>query len=225
MNASAPSWKIVVMDAPDGLWETAYRKHRIFYFAVAPFADNEITDVLDAAFRTAEPQRLGSGQHKGRGEPLASIDVDLADGRRACLLPAPGLLRKHEGLAGQIEHRLAAAGFAAATTPGEADLAPATIAKNAAACERSIVLLARDSGGLPGALSRGLPSDCAGPSAGVAPRITWLTVQPDAVGGLGGLEPRTISALAGHIVREMLSCGRPLAEDQDVACVKRTRNG
>jgi two-component system, response regulator, stage 0 sporulation protein F len=209
-SALSPSWKIVVMDSPDGRWETDYRRHRIFYFAVAPFADNEIFDILAAAFRVPESRSPQADQRTGPGDPFAGIDIRLADGQRVCLLPAPGLLRDREGLGSRIGQRLTEAGYAATTISGEANLAPAAIVKKAAACDRLIVLLAKDGGGLPGALVRGLPAECAPPSADVAARVTWLTIQPDAVGGLGGLESRTVAALAGHIVREMTLCGRPL---------------
>lgn len=48
-------------------------------------------------------------------------------------------------------------------TPGEAYLTPANILKMAAACDRVMVLLARDSGLLPGSLC-GIPS----------PSSTWI---------------------------------------------------
>jgi hypothetical protein len=99
------------------------------------------------------------------------MGIDFCDGRRVCLLPAPGLLRCNEGLAGQIGQRLTEAGVSATTTRGEANLAPAAIVKKAAAYDRLIVLLAKDGGGLPGALRRGLPADCAPPSAEAASRV------------------------------------------------------
>jgi hypothetical protein len=210
VNALAPSWKIVVADAADDLWETAYRKHRIFYYAVAPFADNEIADILDAAFRVPEPRRPRAERGKGTGELLSSISITHGGGQKVCLLAAPGLLRCNEGLAEQIVQKLTETGLSVTTTAGEMNLAPVTFVNKAAAFDRLIVLRIKDGGGLPGALSRGLPADCVPPSTEAAARVCWLSIQPDAVGGLGGLDSRTVAALAGHIVREMHSCGRPL---------------
>ena len=54
LNASAPELKIIVIASPGCTLEAAYRSRKIFYYAVEPFADNEIADILDAAFRPHE---------------------------------------------------------------------------------------------------------------------------------------------------------------------------
>lgn len=51
INETEPEMKIVVTASVDCTQEAAYRAHRIFYFALAPFADYEIVDILDAVFR------------------------------------------------------------------------------------------------------------------------------------------------------------------------------
>jgi len=54
VNAAAPSMKVVVVASSGSPWEAAYRQRRIFYYAVEPFADNEILEIFDAALKTAE---------------------------------------------------------------------------------------------------------------------------------------------------------------------------
>ncbi len=49
-NEAAPDAKVIVNAAPGTGLEAAYRAWKIFYFAVEPFADNEIVDILDAVF-------------------------------------------------------------------------------------------------------------------------------------------------------------------------------
>jgi hypothetical protein len=68
-----------------------------------------------------------------------------------------------------------------------------------------MVLLAKDSGLLPGSLSRDTKAEFGMASGESVVRVTTLAVQPDVVGGLAGLDRRTTAALADHIVREMAS--------------------
>jgi hypothetical protein len=204
-NAQAPAMRVIVVAAPSDQRETAYRKHRIFYYAVAPFADNEITDILDAAFRGQEPPPLKTGRHKGPSESISGIAITNRNGSKVRLLAAPGLLWRQEGLGGQIGEKLLALALPVVMTPGEASLTPANILKTAGVCDRLMVLMAKDGDALPGSLIRDTKPEFSVAPGEAAGKVTVLTVQPDAVGGLAGLDARTIAALAEHIVREMAS--------------------
>jgi DNA-binding response OmpR family regulator len=204
VDAEAPAVRVVVVAAPGDQRETAYRKHRIFYYAVAPFADNEIADILDAAFRPQEPLAK-SERHKGPSESISGISITNRNGSKVRLLAAPGLLWRQEGLGGQIGEQLLALALPVVMTPGEASLTPANILKTAGTCDRLMVLMAKDNEALPGSLVRDTKPEFSVAPGEAAGKVTILTVQPDAVGGLAGLDARTISALAEHIVREMAS--------------------
>jgi len=121
------------------------------------------------------------------------------------LLAGPGLLGANEGLGAQISKKLLAKMFPVVTTPGEAYLTPANILKTAAACDRVMVLLARDSGLLPGSLARDTKPEFEVDPGEAAGRVTMLAVQPDALGGFAMLDARTLTALADHIVWDMAS--------------------
>jgi len=66
-----------------------------------------------------------------------------------------------------------------------------------------MVVLARDSGGLPGSLTRDTKPDFGVDPGDATGKVTVLTVQSDAMGGFAGLDARITDALADHIVREM----------------------
>jgi len=55
VNADAPWVKVVVVASDGSQWEPAYREQRILYYAVEPLAENEILEILDAAFRPPKP--------------------------------------------------------------------------------------------------------------------------------------------------------------------------
>jgi len=205
VNVKAPAMRIVVAASPGDRWETEYRKHRIFYYAVTPFADNEIADILDAAFRAHEPVAAKADRPKGPSEAISSITITNRNGHKVQLLAAPGLLWRHEGLGGRIGRKLLEEAFPVVMTPGEASLTPASILKTAMGCDRLMVLLTKDVGLIPGSLARDTKPDFSVSPGDAAGKVTVLSVQPDAVGGMTGLEPRTIAALADHIVREMAS--------------------
>ncbi len=201
VNERAPRLRIIVVAPPDGPWESAYRKQKIFYYAVEPFADNEIADILTAAFRPQEP--TPAEQRKEPSEPISMISITNRNGHKIQLLAAPGLLWRNEGLGRQIGQKLLQRMFPLAITPGVANLTPANILKTAAANDRLMVLLARDSGLLPGCLARDTKPDFGVDPGEAAGKVTTLAVQPDVMGGFAGLDSRTTDALADHVVREM----------------------
>jgi hypothetical protein len=205
VNIRVPSARIVVLSAPGGAGETAYRKHKIFYYAVEPFADNEIADILAGVFHAQEPHPAKNERQKGPSEPISSISITNRNGHKVQLLSAPGLLWRNEGLGCLVGQELLGQMFPVLIAPGEANLTPANILKTAAGCDRLMVLLARDGGLLPGSLVRDTKPEFGVDPGEAAGKVTTLAVQPDLMGGLAGLDARTNAALADHIVREMAS--------------------
>jgi hypothetical protein len=158
-------------------------------------------DILAAAFQVHEAP--SAERQKGPSEPISGISITNRNGHRVQLLAAPGLLWRSEGLGLQIGHKLLAQMLPVVMTPGVANLSPSNILKTAAAHDRVMVLLAKDSGLLPGSLARDTKPDFGVDPGDAAGKITTLAVQPDAMGGLAGLDARTTAALGDHIVREM----------------------
>jgi FixJ family two-component response regulator/glycine cleavage system H lipoate-binding protein len=204
VNARAPNRRVVVVAAPGSGREAAYRKQRIFYYAVEPFADNEIVEIITAAFRPAETPPAKS-ERRGPSEPISSISITNRNGHKVQLLAAPGLLWRNEGLGHRIAQKLLAEMFPVVIAPGEANLTPANILKTVMGCHRLMVLISRDAGLLPGKLVRDTKPDFGVDAGEAVGKITMLAVQPDAVGSVTGLDERTVAALADHVVREMAS--------------------
>jgi DNA-binding response OmpR family regulator/glycine cleavage system H lipoate-binding protein len=201
INSQAPALRIVVNGSPQDGWETAYRKHKILYYAVEPFVDNEIADILAAGFR--KPEAPAAERPQGPSEPVSGISITNRNGHKVQLLAAPGLLWRNEGLGSDIAQELLARMLPVAVTPGMANLSPANILKTASANDRLMVLLAKDGEFLPGRLARDTKPDFGVDPGDAANKVTMLSVQPDATGGLAGWDRRTTMAVADHIVREM----------------------
>jgi DNA-binding NtrC family response regulator/glycine cleavage system H lipoate-binding protein len=205
VNRRAPHVRVVVVGAPGGAGETAYRKHKIFYYAVEPFSDNEIADILAAVFQVRDVEPPETQRKKALPEPISCISITNRNLHKVQLLAAPGLLWGNEGIGAQLGKKLLAKMFPVVVTPGETYLTPANILKAAAACDRVMVLLARDSGLLPGSLARDTKPEFDVDPGDASGRVTILAVQPDPLGGFASLDARTITALADHIVWDMAS--------------------
>ncbi len=204
VNQHAPRLRIVVAAAAGVTLETAYRKHKILYYAVEPFSDSEMADILSAAFQPHEstaPERA-----QGESEPISSVSITNRSGHHVQLLAAPGLLWRNEGLGRCLGHRLLAQMLPVVMTPGVANLSPSNVLKAATTHDRLMVLLAKDSGLLPGSLARDTKPDFGVDPGDAAGKVTTLSVQPDEMGGLAGLDARTTCSLADHIMREMMAC-------------------
>lgn len=205
VNERAPSVRIVVVGSPAGALEPAYRKHKIFYYAVEPFSDNEIAEILNAVFQTREVHPPKADRVGEPSEPISSIAITNRNGHKVQLLSAPGLLWRNEGLGCLITQRLLARMFPVVITPGEAYLTPGNILSTATTVDRLMVLLAKDSGLLPGSLVRNTKPDFGVDPGEAAGKVTTMAVQPDDLGGLACLDSRTLAALADHIVWDMAS--------------------
>jgi DNA-binding response OmpR family regulator/glycine cleavage system H lipoate-binding protein len=205
VNVQTPAVRVVVVASPEGPWEKAYRKHHIFYYAVSPFADDEIVDILDAAFRPPEPPPPRRAHAEGPAEWISSIQITNRNHHNVRLMAGPGLLRGDTGLGAQIEHRLVERMYPVSLTLGQTEISPPSLFKMVNSCDRLVVLLAKDSGQLPGSLVRETKAHLDTPAGEGARKFTTLSVQPDTLGGFAGLDTHTTAALAGHIVEEMAS--------------------
>jgi DNA-binding response OmpR family regulator len=204
INAAAPGMKIVLIATAGSPLEAAYRAYRIFYYAVEPFADNEIAEILEAVFRTPDPQpprkvKSGSGS-------IATINIVNRNGTKVRLMPAAGLLHKDEGLGMLIRQKLVERLFPIETMVGDSPISSNNIMKVAGTCDRLVVLVAKDVSRLPGSLVRDTKSEIISVSGEGSSNVTTLVVQPAGDDGdLGGLGFGNLMALAEHIVNDLAS--------------------
>lgn len=202
INVAVPSTRIVVVASATCEWEAAYREHRILYYAVEPFADNEIADIVDAAFRPRVP-RLPQVEHRSASsEPISRICIANDDDKTVGLVAESGLLQRDVGLGWQLAQKLTAHPCSMEMVLANTSISTA-IHQAASVCDRLVILVARDTGRLPGSLVR---EEFVPASEQRAGKATTLIVQP-ASSGSGPLEfdGRTTAALAKHIVDEMTS--------------------
>ena len=205
INTQNPSMKIIVFGATDGLLEPAYRIRRIFYYAVEPFADNEIAEILAAAFRPqpAPPFYL----QREFAQALGSISITNRNHTRVRLLAAPGLLRREGGLGQLLRHKLMQQRFPLESSPSQTDITPMNILSTAAHCDRLIILLTQDIGRLPGNIARDTKAEYIALVGPGADKVTTLLVQPSGTeAGPLAFESNVTEALADHLVREMSAC-------------------
>jgi DNA-binding response OmpR family regulator len=206
LNAVAPEKKIVLLGTGDASLEAAYRSHRIFYYAVEPFADKEIIEILQAAFRSSAPPAKHTDARKTSDDHIATLKIVNRNGSKVRLAAETGLLPGHEGLGMLIRRRLLDRQLPVETTFGERVVTPNSIAGDAAACDRVVVLMARDIDRLPGSLLRDVCAAYVSAGGMDLGNVTTLVIQPTRQeAGLTGLDEETLAALADHIVHELTS--------------------
>ena len=130
LNTENPGLKIVVLASADSILEPAYRIRRIFYYAVEPFADGEIAEILDAAFQP--PPSPPAAAHRELAQPLGGLFVTNRNRTRVRLIAAPGLLRREEGLGMLLRQKLMQARFPLESSPSETPITPMNLLSTAA---------------------------------------------------------------------------------------------
>jgi hypothetical protein len=206
LNNTAPDVKIIVIASPGCTLETAYRSRKIFFYAVEPFVDNEMADILDGAFHPHEPPKPSSERVHAASEQVSHITTTNRNGTKVELLCAPGLLRRGEGMGGIVRRNLLDRLMPIEMIAGEGKINPANIVNHAAACDRLIVLLLGDAERLPGSLIRDTKSEFITITGDTASKVTTLAIQSGPDGNLPLLDCRTQTMLALHIANEIATC-------------------
>jgi len=210
LHALTPAMKVVVAASSASSvaqLEAAYRQQRVFYYAVEPFADTEIRQIIDAAFRGARPQMPPPERPAARAESVGGIWVTNRHGHKVQLLGYPSLPNEQSGLGWWIRQKLTDRLLPMVTTTGDVEISPPAILRAAATCDRVIVLKATDRGRLPGSLVRCTKPDLGSTPGEPAGKVISLEVQPGCrESGLLEFDERTTEALAEHITREIASC-------------------
>lgn len=206
INGACPRARVIVVAGADSDREAAYRMKRIFYYAVEPFADNEIAAILDAAFDRT-PHTPHSDRRRDIAQPLNSISITNRNGTRVRLQIAPGLLRREEGLGRLLHQKLVAGLYPMESSPDEVAITPMNLVSVAERCDRLIVLTTGEQGRLPGSLLRDAKGEFVSLTGKGGDKIVALVVQP-ACGDAGAMnfDHDSNEALATHVVREMASC-------------------
>jgi FixJ family two-component response regulator len=205
---AAPDAKLVVLAGAGCDDEATYRAHKIFYYGVDLFADGELTDVLDSAFRGSAARLTAPVRSSRNNESVASITITNRLGKRVTLIAEPGLLYRNTGLGNEIRRLLYDGLFPIQTMPGIASVDPREVLNAAHTCDAVILLLARDTGRLPGALTRNSAAEFTALTDGKASKVTTLIVQPpQEAATVDQLDDRTLAQLARHVVHNMASAG------------------
>lgn len=202
VKMTVPAAKTCVLGTDNSPWETAYRSQKIFFYAIRPFDDYEITEILDAMFCPGGRAAARNGD-RAPSEPMRGILVRNHGGRKIYFAAFDGMLRTHRGLGAAIRKRLLDRLLPLETYLGDKPFDPVEMLKTAQAVDRVFVLLAKDLGRIPGSIVRE-PENYAGWPEGRAANITVWHVQPESHGrGLDGLPQATIDGLADLIVEEI----------------------
>ncbi|MBN1393427.1 MAG: response regulator [Pirellulales bacterium] len=203
---ASPSMRIVVVASSTSEWEAAYREQRIFYYAVEPFDDGEIVEILNSAFQRQIEPAPPPQRHAAAPEPIGGVRTTNRNGRKVHLLASPAMSCERGGLGWRIMRKLTDRSLPVTATKNTADVSPTNVVKVAGGCDRVMVLTVEDADRLPGALIRDTKAEFGSTAGEKTSRVTTLQVQSDPrSAGFPARDGRYTEALAEHIVREMLS--------------------
>ncbi len=205
LRSAAPEVRMVVVASVGARLEAAYRRLGVFYYAIEPFADGEIIDILGATFQpaveTLEARDLTL-------EPYCGIRMANRHGREVRLLASGGLLQQGNALGAWICRKLRQRLIPYEMISGDGGLSPAVIRDAAGQCDRLLVLAARDMGRLAGSLVRDGRGEFMTVPPQLAGKVVGLLIQPDPVSGAdGSLRTPSVAFLAEHIVNELILDG------------------
>lgn len=206
-----PETKVVVFSETQPRHEAAYRTKKIFFYAVQPLEDDEILDVVCNVFkfpeRSAVPDEVES---KYLPNGLSTVHITNRKGSNVSLLSFGTTLYYHKGVGRQLIGKILKGAFPLETTRGtlpDDSTAATRINKEAARCDRVVVLVGRQSGGIPGQLSVLTDKELfAGVSQDTSRKLTILAVETAVETGVTPLyDVRTTNALADSLLEEMVS--------------------
>ncbi|HEY3358068.1 MAG TPA: response regulator [Polyangia bacterium] len=207
LAAAAPEVRLIVVATGPCPHEAAYRTGRIFYYAVAPYADQEIIDVLDAACGDAATAPAVRRETSALPADIRRLRLTNRDGTTAALLVPGGALVENAGVGAAVIRRLLDAAYPVEVTLGADRLAASDVTRAIAESDRVLLLLPQDSGRIAGTVAtRSAVLGGTGIAGETASKVMTFVVQP-APGGLLDYDARTTEALATLIVDALTTTG------------------
>jgi DNA-binding response OmpR family regulator/glycine cleavage system H lipoate-binding protein len=210
VKESLPERRVIVQGDGDSRWEESYRAHGVFYYALEPFEDMEIADILFDAFRSPVPpveEEPGTGLLP---EFLSRVRMTNRRGLKVSLLADQRLLSRSRGLGYRLVAKILERYCPLETTltARPAGLDEAEILREACECDLLLVLRAGDTGRVPGCVT--IEPQREESSTGTS----MITVQPETSSGLLAFDARTTEALADFILEMMMSSGQGAIQDR-----------
>jgi CheY-like chemotaxis protein len=214
VNFSFPDAKVVVLAESGSKQDLAFRSKKIFYYAVNPFEDGEILDILHNVFGTPDrPDIPDEMESKFLPRWVSRIHITNRKGTKVTLLVLSEVLLYHKGLGRQLIGKILQDAYPIETTRGidartsQPAFIQSKLNEEAIHAGRLLILAAEDRKRLPGQylLDRGHPY-VSGLSGEARTKAGVLVVQPgeDREAPLA-FDARTSNALADHILKEMVS--------------------
>jgi CheY-like chemotaxis protein/glycine cleavage system H lipoate-binding protein len=201
LKETLPELKVIVLGDGDSRWEASYRAHGIFYYAVEPFEDMEITDILFEAFRSPVPPVEEAYPTALLPRFLSRLRLTNRRGQKVSLLVDGGLLSRNRGLGRLLVTKILERYCPLETTltARPAGLDEAKISREADACDLLLILRSDNTGRIPGCMT-------------IEPRVEGepkcsarITVQPGTSRDLPlDFDARTNEALVNTILEMMM---------------------
>ncbi len=202
--AARPEARVIVVADGGSRYEKEYRLEKAFYYAVEPFMDREIIDILAAAFRPEAEPEVGEIPVGPLPGAISRISVTNRKGENVTLLISGGALARNRGLGLRLLRKLHESALPVAIDLGTRERIARGVIEEVERCDRLIVLIAEDAGRIPGSLAREKATEMYSTIGEAVRKITTLIVQPERFGeGPLGFDPVTEKFLAEHIAREM----------------------
>ncbi len=203
VNNAAPAVKIIVVGATGGNLEGAYRSRKIFFYAVEPFADNEILDILHDAFQPQTAETLRTAPLSGLPRWVRKIRITNRLGHTVALLVSGGKMLEYQGLGQRLVRAILEASYPIRVTLGFDTISPMEIRREAAANNRVVLILTDNIGRIPGSMVRNAASDMVKAAGEAGKKVVTVAVQPNSGEVPLAFEDLTTQALAEHILDEM----------------------
>jgi DNA-binding response OmpR family regulator len=205
LAVAAPGLRVVVAAPSDWAHEGACRAQKVFYYAAELFADDEIVDILDSAWRPAAPPPPAPPRAGVLPDAVRVLRITNRNGRSVALLAPNGVLHEHDGVGRLVLDGIRELGVPAKITLGSEGLSTLDIWQLAKECDRGFLLMPQDSGRVPGTLVREALHTPWTPEGLAEDRIVTLVVQAAPQGAPLAFDPRTNDSLADLILDRMTS--------------------
>lgn len=204
IHAARPAVKVVVIGDCGSVHEPAYRAAKIFYYAVEPFLDKEIIDILASAFQSAAGVIPTAKSSDVLPETMSRVRITNRRREEVSMLVSGRTLHRHAGLGRELIATLHRGAYPVSVDLGTRYTTLLDVVKEVNECDRLVVLLAEDTGRIPGSMSTDSRNDLSRNLGEAGKKVVTLSVQPNAESnGLLIFDERTTKALAEHIAREM----------------------